>query len=89
MKLAQVCTLRKKLQVAEYKDHQKSLRSLQKKYDDWSKQLFDSIGRVSDIYVRKFIENQRQEEAKICANRHKRKLMKLGLDISKFDANCT
>ena len=68
--LAQVRTLRKKLQVAECKDYQKSLRSLQKKYDDLSKQLFNNIGRVSAIYVRKFIENQRQEEAKICANRH-------------------
>ena len=44
---------------------------------------------MSAIYVRKFIENQRQEESEICANRHKQKLTKLGLDISKFDANYT
>ena len=44
---------------------------------------------MSAIYVRKFIENQRQEESEICVNRHKQKLTKLGLDISKFDANYT
>ena len=39
--------------IAENKDHQKSLCSLQKKYDDLSTQFFDSIGQVSAIYLLK------------------------------------
>ena len=62
--LAQVRTLRKKLHVAEYKDHQKSLRSLQKKYDDLSKQLFDNIVRVSAIYVRKLLKTNGKKKLK-------------------------
>ena len=82
--ISQTRQLRKKLVAVEIQDHLKAIGRLERQAPHWTQQLASSIGQVSMLYAKCFLETRRKEEHAICNHRHNQKLLRLGLDITKM-----
>ena len=63
------------------------IKKLEEQSLQLSTELSQKVGRISFIYVQRFLEIRRRDEKIIFYDRHKQKLLNLGLDISKIDLN--
>ena len=68
-------------------DHQKAIGRLERQARHRTQQLASSIGQVFTLYAKRFLETKRKEEHAICSHRHKQKLLRLELDITKMAPN--
>ena len=68
----------------EIQDHLKEIGRLERQARHRTQLLASSIGQVSMLYAKRFLETRRKEEHAICNHRHNQKLLRLGLDITKM-----